>query len=565
MNDLERAILFIYDPSISGADPAVRSQAIDFCDHLKASSPSDLIHLCLDGVRHSSHVPVKFWCLQSLYDTLTLRYSALSPDDLSLLRSSLIYFFSDRPLAYSSPPFLKNKLSQVLSSLIGLEYPSSWPSPFLHILSHVPSAGPAAVDMFSRLLAALDDDIISQDYRRSPNDAAVAARLKDAMRLQCIPQIARAWFSIVSLYHSSDPDLVVGVLDTMRRYIAWIDIGLVANDVFLPFLFDLLLSPATLERLRTAAAGCVVSMFSKGMNPHSKLNLLRSLRMSRVLANRELVSKLAAMVVGYASEALECYKKLVSEREGVSSSAMELLEEALPSVFYVMQNCDELDYGCVFHFLSDYLSTLKSPSDKPIAYIAQILEVIHAQISIDPTYIYNLNIPDKIGMEEEDRIAEHRREWFALLRKVCRVAPDIVQSFIRNLFSRLLSSSEMNVEEVEAALTLFYWLGETVSEEGMKSNAGFSGQMVLMLLSAKFACHSHRLVALVYLETITKYMKFVQENCQYIPDLVAAFLDDRGIHHPNASVSRRASYLFMRAVKLLKAKLVPFIDLILQV
>lgn len=417
--------------------------------------------------------------------------------------------------------------------------------------------------MFSRLLAALDDDIISQDYRRSPNDVALATRVKDAMRLQCIPQIARAWFDIVSLYLSSDPDLTVGVFDAMRRYIAWIDIGLVANDAFLAFLFDLILSPATLERLRAAAAGCVVSMLFKGMDPRSKLNLLHSLRMSRVLVSPELVSKLATMVAAYASEALECYKKLVSGKEGGSSSAMELLEEALPSVFFVTQNCDELECGNVVHFLSDYLSTVKSPSEKQMVYIAQILEVIRSQVSYCPTFISNLNIPDKIGIEEEDRMAEHRREWFALFRKVCRVVPDIVQLFIRNLIARVLSSSKMNVEEVEAALTLFYWLGETVSEEGMKSNAGFSGQMVLMLIYGKFACHSHRLVALVYLETITKYMKFVQ-NCHYIPDLVAAFLDDRGIHHPNSSVSRRASYLFMRAVKLLKAKLMPFIDLILQ-
>jgi Exportin-T len=72
-------------------------------------------------------------------------------------------------------------------------------------------------------------------------------------------------------------------------------------------------------------------------------------------------------------------------------------------------------------------------------------------------------------------------------------------------------------------------------------------------------------VALVYLETVTKYMKFVQENTQYIPHLLRAFLDERGIHHSNVYVSRRASYLFMRAVKLLKTKLVPYLDTILQV
>jgi len=68
----------------------------------------------------------------------------------------------------------------------------------------------------------------------------------------------------------------------------------------------------------------------------------------------------------------------------------------------------------------------------------------------------------------------------------------------------------------------------------------------------------------VYLETVTRYIKFTQDNVQYVPHLLAAFLDERGIHHQNSNVSRRAGYLFMKAVKLLKAKLVPYLDTILQ-
>lgn len=99
----------------------------------------------------------------------------------------------------------------------------------------------------------------------------------------------------------------------------------------------------------------------------------------------------------------------------------------------------------------------------------------------------------------------------------------------------------------------------------MRTGAGHLSELVPMLLQTKLPCHSNRLVALVYLETVTRYMKFIQEHTQYIPVVLAAFLDERGIHHPNVHVSRRASYLFMRVVKLLKAKLVPFIENILQV
>jgi exportin-T len=66
------------------------------------------------------------------------------------------------------------------------------------------------------------------------------------------------------------------------------------------------------------------------------------------------------------------------------------------------------------------------------------------------------------------------------------------------------------------------------------------------------------------LKTITRYVRFVQQHVEYIPLILSAFVDQRGIHHPNQDVSGQESYLFMRIVKTLRAQLVPFIDEILQ-
>ncbi|KAE8728615.1 Exportin-T [Hibiscus syriacus] len=160
---------------------------------------------------------------------------------------------------------------------------------------------------------------------------------------------------------------------------------------------------------------------------------------------------------------------------------------------------------------------------------------------------------------------EFRKDLFVLLRNVGRVAPEITGIFIRNsLANAITSSSDKNVEEVEASLSLLYALGESMSDEAMRVGNGLLSELVTNLLSTRFPCHSNRVVALVYLETVARYMKFIQENAQYIPLVLAAFLDESGIHHPNIYVSGRASYLFMRVVKVLKSKLVPFIETILQ-
>jgi exportin-T len=354
----------------------------------------------------------------------------------------------------------------------------------------------------------------------------------------------------------------------INRYITWIDIGLVANDAFLPLLFNLVISPVTVSGLRLAAAGCLQSIILKRMDPRPKFSLLRSLNLNQVFSlEPEMLIKLASLVTTYASETLECYRKLgSSDPDGASS--LELLEASLPSVFYVTENCqeDEVDPTFVFDFLSNYVSTMKNPSEKQLLYLGQTLQIIKAQMSYDQTYRSNLDVLDKIGKEEEDQMAEYRKDLFSIFRGICRVAPDATQMFLRNmLISSLSSPGESDVEDAEVALTMFYRYGEAVGEEGIKNGFGHLGELVPMLLMARFSCYQHRLVALVYLETVTKYMKFVQENTQYIPHLLRAFLDERGIHHSNVYVSRRASYLFMRAVKLLKTKLVPYLDTILQV
>jgi exportin-T len=88
--------------------------------------------------------------------------------------------------------------------------------------------------------------------------------------------------------------------------------------------------------------------------------------------------------------------------------------------------------------------------------------------------------------------------------------------------------------------------------------------MVGALLSTNLPCHSHRLVALIYLETVTRYVQFVQHHLDYIPQVLAVFLDVRGMHNPNPHVSSRASYLFMKFVKVLRIQLVPYLENILQ-
>ncbi|KVI05850.1 Armadillo-like helical [Cynara cardunculus var. scolymus] len=574
MDDLEKAILIIFDES-GTVTSELKSQAIAFCQQIK-DNPS-ICSICIDRLCFSKLVQVQFWCLQCLHEVLRGRYSGMSSDEKSFVRTSVFSMACYESLDNSNsvkvldgPSYVKNKLAQVLVTLIYFEYPSIWSSIFLDFLPNL-SKGGVVIDMFSRVLNALDDELISQDYPRTVEEGAISGKIKDAMRQQCVGQIVRAWYDILSLYRNSDSELCAFVLDTMRRYISWIEIGLIANNTFLPLLFELILVDGLPDQLRSSASGCVLAVVSKRMDSQAKLTLLQSLQMSRVFGlvagdgDSEFVLGIASLLTGYASEILDCLKNLNGD---LKRASVELLNEVLPSVFYVMQNCELDTTFSIVQFLSGYVATMKGPSpltEAQLFHVGQILEVIRMHIRFDPMYRDNLDVLDKVGSEEEDRMIEHRKDLLVLLRNVGRVAPDVTQLFIRNSLSSAVGSSlDINVEEVEAALSLFYAFGESLSEEAMRTGSGILRELVPMLLSTKFPCHSNRLVALVYLDTITRYMKFVLENNQYIPLVLAAFLDDRGIHHSKVKVSRRASYLFMRVVKLLKAKLVPFIETILQ-
>eukprot|EP00258_Populus_trichocarpa_P033471 XP_024449490.1 exportin-T [Populus trichocarpa] len=578
MDDVEKAILISFDES-GAIDSALKSQAVSFCQQIK-ETPT-VCRLCIEKLCFCRLVQVQFWCLQTLHELIRVKYALLSLQEKDFMRKSVFSMccfeaIDDQNnnavrILEGGPAFIKNKLAQVFVALVYFEYPLTWSSVFVDFLPHL-RKGAVVIDMFCRILNALDDELISLDFPRTSEEMGVAGRVKDAMRQQCITQIVTFWYDVVSMYWNSDPDLCSGVLDSMRRYISWIDIGLIVNDLFIPLLFQLILVDGGSDQLQGAAAGCVLAVVSKRMDHQSKLSILQSLQINRVFGlvtgdgDSELVSKVATLITGYAAEVLQCYKWVnTDDAKGVS---LELLNEVLPSVFYAMRNFEVGTTFSIVQFLSCYVATMKSLSplrEKQLRQVGQILEVICARIRYDPIYRDNLDMLDKIGREEEERMAESRKDLFLLLRSVGRVAPDVTQIFIRNsLASSISSMSERNVEEVEASLSLLHALGESLSDEAIKTGSGLLHELVPNLLSTSFPCHSNRLVALVYLETITRYMKFVQENTRYVPMVLAAFLDERGIHHPNFHVSRRASYLFMRVVKLLKAKLVPFIENILQ-
>lgn len=205
------------------------------------------------------------------------------------------------------PAYLKNKLAQITVCLIGLEYPSLFGTPFIQLMPNLSNNDLGSIDFFMRVLSSLDDDLISQDYPRSPDQSMAATRVKDAMREQCVPQIVSFCFDTVSCYRVNEPDIAAMVLETFKKYVSWIDIGLVANDAFLSLLFNVMQTRESKDCLKCAAANCVLAIVSKRMDARQKLALLHTLKpqLNIVCADADFVVKIGSLITGYAVETLE--------------------------------------------------------------------------------------------------------------------------------------------------------------------------------------------------------------------------------------------------------------------
>jgi hypothetical protein len=206
----------------------------------------------------------------------------------------------------SPPPFIRNKLAQVLAAVAVREYlGGAWPSFFRDLARAAAASSPTTphlADMLARVCASVDADFISLDIPRTQEEARLSMELKDAMRERGdAALLAEAWCACAAAYlDAGRADLSAALLQVAARYVHWVDIALVANDAYVHLLArvmrggpgvaavgaaapgqqqqqpspPVLLSPAP---LRTAAALVLAEIVSKRMEPVSKIELVQRL------------------------------------------------------------------------------------------------------------------------------------------------------------------------------------------------------------------------------------------------------------------------------------------------
>jgi hypothetical protein len=325
---------------------------------------------------------VTFVVLQCIQETVTMRWAVLAPEVRALVRAETARWATDflpglaAAGAAQPQPFVANKFAGLYAALVLADYPAEWPDAF-GLLLRALDRGPAVVDIFCRVLQAIDDEVVAPTISapRAPGEPQSRGQdVKDSMRLHCVRDLAAAWHHILSTYVLSEPMLARAALKNIAQFVDWIDISLIANDTFVRVFFGLMKgewgSTPGLAMLREPACACLERIVTKGSDPVEKLILLKQLDLAGVLAtipqptgDLDFDMGLAKLSASMCNMLLEVIAKLEKQgnREALAEAGM-LLDGIMPHLLLSANHaCDAISRE-TFYALSAYGSKLAKSS-----------------------------------------------------------------------------------------------------------------------------------------------------------------------------------------------------------
>uniref|UniRef100_A0A803YDX6 Exportin-T n=1 Tax=Meleagris gallopavo TaxID=9103 RepID=A0A803YDX6_MELGA len=556
------------------ADADFRQRALAYFEQLKISQ--DAWQVCAEALAQSiySDDHIKFFCFQVLEHQVKFKYSELTEVQQQLIRETLITWLQAQMLnPQPEKTFIRNKAAQVFALLFVTEYLTKWPKFFFDILSVV-DLNPRGVDMYLRILMAVDAELVDRDVVHTSEEARRNTLLKDTMREQCIPSLVESWYQILQNYQYNNSELTCQCLEVVGAYVSWIDLSLIANERFI----NMLLGHMSVEVLREEACDCLFEIVNKGMDPIDKTKLVESL--CQVLQSAGLFSidqeddvdflaRFSKLVNGMGQALIASWTKLIKSGDMKSAQdALQAIEAKVSLMLQLLIHEDDDISSNIIGFCYDYLHILKqlsALSDQQKANVEAIMLAVMKKLTYDEEYNF-----ENEG-EDEAMFVEYRKQLKLLLDRLAQVSPELLLASVRRVFNTTLQNWQTTrFMEVEVAIRLLYMLAEALP---VSHGAHFSGDvtkatalqdMMRTLVTSGVSAYQHTSVTLEFFETVVRYEKFFAVEPQHIPTVLMAFLDHRGLRHSSPKVRSRTAYLFSRFVKSLNKQMNPFIEDVLN-
>ncbi|KAJ3162686.1 pre-tRNA nuclear export protein [Geranomyces michiganensis] len=580
--NLERATEVLYDQH---ANPALHAQATAFCTEVQNSPEGWQICLKLFVREPPSTDIARFFCLQTLEDLLRRRYATLNPEQRIFLRQTL-WNYMTRQMNAAEKVFIRNKFVQAVVLLFANQYPSEWPSFFDDLISLIRGQASAErqalmIDSFLRISHAIDDEVANLMIARDQKETARNTVIKDAMRETANVQLTETWREILMSSYQSNAETADACLRLFARYVSWIDINLVVSEPFIAALYQFLGH----ESLRSAACDCLTEIVGKGMQPLDKLSLVQALNVTSVLEgldseDLDFSEQVGRLINVFGLELCQIWDATAANPEAREAS-FALLQQVFPFlVKYLGSEADEASTN-LFPFLQAYTTVLKGylkiKGEESIHEFKDNILALLRTIILKMKYDEEANhaFGDAAGPTDAEFI-EMRKNLKKHFDAVGAIDQSLFVSFITSVVSETFDKYSSNPAQVswsdaELALHLVYICGESIQGPGQFSTGeGPSlalaplGHMISKMITSNVSQHPHVSIPFEFFENVARYPPFFETFPDYIPSVLEAFVDRRGLHNEVNFIRIRAYYLFRQFVHALKSKLSPFVNDVLN-
>ncbi|CAB4426788.1 unnamed protein product [Rhizophagus irregularis] len=587
---IEQAVAFALSPT---ADQSLKSQAMNFCEQIKASLDGWQLGLSL-FVRFPKSTPeARLFALQVLEGVMQNRFSSLDKSQVNHIQSTLMEFVKreyvigegDGDELSTEPQYLKNKFAHTLTLLFVQMYPSDWHNFFDQFLELIQTntvngnkTNIRVADIFLRILISIDDEVANIEIQRGKEQANRNTAIKDNMRAGDVQKLASTWYELLSEYRVRNQDIAIMCLNIIGLYIAWIDINLIVNDAFIVLLYELLND----TRLRIAACECLTEIVCKGMKPAEKLKLIEILNLTNVMGNLDLTDDIEFVEhVAKLTNVLGVELCKIWEADtATKAAAYGQIELLLPFLLKFLAN-EYDDVSCaVFSFVSALQAIFKKQKKQAGSLAGSQREFIDSLLKV---IVIKMKYDDETdwGGTEEDEVEEAE---FLEMRKNLKTFFDAIYNIDEQLFTSYVHTAVINTldkyqrvgnsidwREPELALHVLLLYGEAFKGQlifVLKHNneiIAFTplGEMVSKMIQCNISTYPHPSMPLIFFENVARYYQFFEVQPDCIPTVLGAFVDLRGLHNAILQIRTRSWYLFHRFVKLLKSRMGPYVETVL--
>ncbi|MBW0473648.1 hypothetical protein O181_013363 [Austropuccinia psidii MF-1] len=442
-------------------------------------------------------------------------------------------------------------------------------------------------------------------------DAARIAQETFAIVAEALQGLSDTSNTTMGLCGKSAQECLEMGLRVVEDYVSWIDISLIVTPTWIQFLYQSLRLPNLTIRLAAAdALICIVTKGMPPSNRIQLYNLLGLVDVLQALKidnnsrkhldnqneeESQFSERLAKLLNGMGVELCKACDDDSVPLE-TRSSSLALATQLLPLLLSFVEDNIFASCAAVLPFVSAILSRYKKDkkmaptshmSDDKRTFLCQLLQCVVLKIRFPPDDAFDWEPPVLPGeTEDEDMTAflDRRRHLKTVVEAIASIDESIFQETVEPLICNVLdkcntaeiSVHEMSWQEVELAMFMLYNYGEAIkgsgptgprsyvlvpSEEIKKSNKNRDyhinysqyplsslGTLLLKVSKSLITKHPHPSIALQWYECLTRYHEFVDIFPAVIQDVLPAFLDHRGLHHPTLNIRFRCCYLFYRFV-----------------